>query len=172
MNHLFGHMDKNLVKVGDKVEAFKTPIGTIGDANSATSSNNMAAHLHYQKSEKSPEEQKAYVIGKGLKHVEENYPDPTDTDFDRMFGRKMDVGKKGYAYKQKIKGVSNSYHPGVDVNGANTSGNQDFGWQFTSPVNGVVILEERTWGSNGGWGNIIVIAEDEGCKRCCPVHCK
>jgi hypothetical protein len=171
-----------MVKKGDKVKAFQTPLGTLGNGNSSTSFNKMAAHLHHEISEtKTPEEMKAYVIGKGLKHVEENYKDPSSTDYDRMFGKKMDVGKIGYAFKQKIIGKENSYHPGVDVNGNNTTGNQDFGWKFTSPVDGVVIYEWRGWTGNGGWGNLIMIEETEAhapapvlpkvCNNQCPKHC-
>ncbi len=46
--HLFAHMDKNLVKKGDRVIAYTTPIGTIGNGNTTTSSNKMYAHLHHE----------------------------------------------------------------------------------------------------------------------------
>lgn len=144
--------------------AYTTPIGTIGNGNSATSSNNMYAHLHHEISDdKTIEQMKDYVIGKGRNHVAENYIDPIEygIDYDLMFGRNMDPDVKGYDYLDKISGYANSYHTGQDVNGATVSGNGDFGWQFTTPVSGTVVHEYRTWGFNRGWGNLIVIEEDE-----------
>lgn len=170
--HLFGHMDRNFVKKGDVVKAYKTPLGTIGNANSATSPNNMYAHLHHEiSSSRSIQEMISYINGKGLKFVQDNYINPHYIDYDLMFGRKMDVGKKGYDFCQKIATPANSYHPGIDINGANTSGNQDFGWQFKSPISGKVVYEIRTNASNKGWGNLIIIEEEVECSKCCKKHC-
>lgn len=182
--HQVAHMDRNLVKKGDRVIQYVTPIGTIGNGNKWSAKKiwnklnpwgKMLAHLHHAVGiDLTPAEMKAYVIGKGKTYVLENYEKPT-CNYDRMFWKKMDVGGKGYAYGQKIQGVSNSYHPGEDVNGANVSGDEDFGWQFTAPCTGTVIHEERTWFSNGNWGNLAYILEDEDldieCNHSCDKHC-
>lgn len=172
--HLFGHMDRNLVKKGDRVLKYVTPIGTIGDGNSKTSKNNMYAHLHFSISEGlTPAELKAYISGWSKEKVAKFYRDPRGVDFEKMFGVKMDVGNFGYDWLQPI---GYGFHPGVDVNGLGGA-NSDFGMPFKSSCNGVVVLEERTWFSNGGWGNLIVIQEDESdpapAPKClhCPIHC-
>lgn len=169
--HLFGHMDKNLVKLGDKVEQYKTPIGTIGKGNG----NNFYAHLHFSISEGlTTDELYRYVIGWGKEKTAKYYIDPSYIDFDKMFGRKMDVGNRGYGYLQPID-KKNSFHPGVDVNGLG-GGDTDFGYEFTSSCNGKVIYEVRTDGLNGGWGNLIIVAEDdtvtEDVKECECEKCK
>lgn len=161
--HLFAHMDRNFVKVGDKVEKYKTKIGTIGKGNT----NNYWAHLHFSISEwLTTDELYKYVIGWNKDKIKKHYKDPTDIiDFDKMFGRKVDVGNRGYGWLQRLEDDNGeylnpkSYHPGVDINGLG-GGDTDFGWEFTSSCNGRVIYEVRTWYSNGGWGNLIIIEED------------
>lgn len=160
--HLFAHCDKNLVKKGDKVVAYTTPIGTIGTGNGQ-----YYAHLHYSESEGlSPAELKAYISGWSKEKVKKYYKEP-NVDFNKMFGTKMDVGNFGYGW---LQWVGYGWHPGVDVNGLG-GGNTDFGMKFKSPVNGEVIFEERTWFKNGGWGNLIIIEEKELECSHCPIHC-
>ena len=167
--HVLAHMDKNFVRKGDKINAFKTLIGSMGNGNSATSANKMKAHLHYSISEDLTDDQiKKYVKGWKKKQVLKYYIDPRNVNFDKMFGKKMDVGVKGWDFMQWTGSL---FHPGVDVNGIGTYGDQDFGWVFTSPISGTVIHEKRTWFRNGGWGNLIMIKEDEGECRHCPIHC-
>lgn len=165
-------MDKNLVKLGDKVEKYKTPIGTIGKGNG----NNYYAHLHFSISQGlTTDELYKYVIGWSKEKIEKYYINPVEIDFDKMFGRIMDVGKSGYGFLDKIKAKVKSYHPGVDVNGLG-GGDTDFGWEFTSSCNGTVIYEVRTEGLNGGWGNLIIVEEDdtvtEDVKECECEKCK
>jgi murein DD-endopeptidase MepM/ murein hydrolase activator NlpD len=168
--HLYGHMDRNYVKVGDRVVAWATKLGTMGNGNSSTSSNNMYAHLHYSISEGlTTEELRAYVHGWTLDKVKKNYRDPRGVDFNRMFGTKVDVGNRGYGWLQPIQG-GKGYHPGVDVNGLG-GGNTDMGMPFLSPISGTVVHEWRGWTANGGWGNLIMVEEDE-CTHCCPLHCQ
>ena len=162
-------MDRNFVKKGDRVVRHTTPIGTIGTGNGQ-----YYAHLHFSISEGlTPAELKAYIAGWTKAKVEKYYIDPTNIDFEAMFGRKMDVGNFGYGWLQWI---GYGYHPGVDVNGLG-GGNTDFGYAFKSSCDGNVIDEWRGWTSNGGWGNWIVVAEDEGNEppvdKClhCPIHC-
>ena len=153
--HIFAHMDRNLVKVGDKVKKYKTPIGTVGKGNT----NNYWAHLHFSISEGlSIDELYNYVIGWSKDKIKKYYIEPS-VDFYKMFGRKVDVGNRGYGFLDEIKAKRKSYHPGVDINGLG-GGDTDFGWEFTSSCDGVVIHEKRTWFSNGGWGNLIIIKED------------
>jgi len=162
--HLFAHMDRNKVRVGDKVTKYKTLIGTVGKGNT----NNFAAHLHFSISEGlTVDELYNYINGWSIEKIKKYYKDPRNIDFDKMFGRSVDVGKKGYDWLQPISGIS--FHPGVDVNG-HGGGDTDFGYEFTSSCNGVVIHETRTEESNGGWGNLIIIEEkdaDETEEDCC-----
>lgn len=148
--HLYGHMDRNYVKVGNTVVKHVTPIGSVGTGNGQ-----WYAHLHFSISEGlTPAQLKAYQV-KDLAFVKKYYRDPRKIDFANMFGRKMDVGNFGYDYLQWI---GYGYHPGVDVNGLG-GGNSDFGYVFKSSCDGVVVFEERTWFKNGGWGNIIIVEE-------------
>lgn len=170
--HLFGHMDKNFVRKGDKVIKNVTPIGTIGDGNGQ-----YYAHLHFSISEGlTPDQLRAYISGWPKEKVQQYYRDPRVIDFEKMFGKKVDVGNFGYDW---LSWVGYGYHPGVDVNGLE-GGNTDFGMPFKSSCNGTVIYEWRGWTKNGGWGNLVICAEDENqvpikepeCTYCCPKHCK
>jgi hypothetical protein len=145
-------MDKNYVKKGDKVVKYVTPIGTIGTGNGQ-----WYAHLHFSISEGlTPSQLISYVSGWSKTKVQHYYLDPRKVDFNKMFGTKMDVGHFGYDFLQWI---GYGYHPGVDVNGLG-GGNTDFGMLFKSSCTGTVIYEKRTWLKNGGWGNLIIVAED------------
>lgn len=166
--HLFAHMDKNFVRKGDKVEKYKTDIGTIGDGNGGYK----YAHLHFSISENlSIGDLYKYVKGWDKKKVKKYYDNPKDIDFNKMFGRKMDVGTFGWDWLDKMG--YRYYHPGVDVNGLK-GGNTDFGYPFKSSCDGTVVYEKRTWFKNKGWGNLIVIEEADKakCNHSCPVHCK
>jgi hypothetical protein len=150
--HLFSHMDRNLVRKGDKVIQYVTPIGTIGDGNGQ-----YFAHLHFSISNGlTPAQLKAYISGWSKTKVQQFYKDPRKVDFAKMFGTKMDVGNFGYGW---LEWVGYGYHPGVDVNGLK-GGNTDFGMPFKASCSGVVIDEWRGWTKNHGWGNWIVISED------------
>lgn len=164
--HLFAHMDKNYVKKGDRVVKYVTPIGTIGDGNGQ-----YYAHLHFSISEGlTPQELLKYIGGWTLEKMKQYYTNPKDVDFEKMHGRKVDVGNFGYAFGQW---VGYGYHPGVDINGLG-GGNTDFGYPFKSSCDGTVIYEWRGWTKNGGWGNIVMVEEDEEivCNKCCSKHCK
>lgn len=150
--HLYAHMDRNLVRKGDKVIQYVTPIGTIGDGN-----RQYYAHLHFSISKLlTPAQLKAYIKGWSQSKVEQFYFNPKPlVDFDKMFGTKVDVGNFGYDW---LQWVGYGFHPGVDVNGLK-GGNTDFGMPFKASCNGTVIYEVRTWFKNGGWGNIIIVQE-------------
>ncbi len=144
-------MDKNLVRKGDRVVKYVTPVGTVGTGNGQ-----YYAHLHFSISKGlTPEQLKAYISGWPKPKVQKHYIAPYSVNFEKMFGKKVDVGKFGYDFLQWI---GYGFHPGVDVNGL-SGGNTDFGMPFRSSCDGVVIFEERTWFKNGGWGNIIIIEE-------------
>lgn len=150
--HLFAHMDRNLVRKGDRVIKHVTPIGTIGTGNGQ-----YYAHLHFSISEGLNYAQLyAYTNGWSKAKVEMFYKDPLGVDFEKMFGKKVDVGNFGYDW---LQWNGKGYHPGVDVNGLG-GGNSDIGMPFRSSCDGVVIHETRTWFKNGGWGNLILVAED------------
>ncbi len=150
--HLFGHMDRNFVRKGDKVIAYVTPIGTVGDGNGQ-----YYAHLHFSISEGLTVDQLyKYVKGWSVEKVRKFYVNPHNIDFDRMFARKVDAGNFGYGW---LDWVGYGFHPGVDVNGMG-GGNSDFGYPFKSSCTGTVIYEKRTWFKNGGWGNLIIVEED------------
>lgn len=166
--HLYGHMDKNFVRVGNKVVKNVTPIGTIGTGNGQ-----WFAHLHFSISEGlTPAQLKAYQV-KDKYLVVKHYVDPRKIDFEKMFGTKVDVGNFGYDWLQWI---GYGWHPGVDVNGLG-GGNSDIGMPFKSSCDGVVIFEERTWFKNSGWGNLIMVEESEPaplepiCNKSCKKHC-
>lgn len=149
--HLFGHMDKNFVKKGDRVIKYVTPIGTVGDGNGQ-----YYAHLHYSESDGLDEDELyKYISGWSKEEVQKYYREPS-CDFEKMFGRKVDVGNFGYGW---LDWVGYGWHPGVDVNGL-LGGNSDFGYAFKSSCDGEVISEKRTWFKNGGWGNLIMVKED------------
>lgn len=149
--HLFGHMDKNFVRVGSRVIKNVTPIGTIGTGNGQ-----YYAHLHFSISEGlTPKQLKAYIAGWTKEKVQNYYQDPRKVDFTKMFGKKMDVGHFGYDW---LQWVGYGWHPGVDINGLG-GGNTDFGMPFKSSCDGVVVFEERTWFKNAGWGNLVIIEE-------------
>jgi len=155
--HLFAHMDRNLVRKGDKVIKHVTPIGTVGSGNGQ-----YFAHLHFSISEGLTVDQLfKYVSGWSKEKVEKYYRDPR-----KVFGVKMDVGNFGYDFLQWI---GYGYHPGVDVNGLG-GGNTDFGMPFKSSCDGEVIYEWRGWTKNGGWGNLIIIEEKEPVCLHCPIH--
>ncbi len=165
--HLFAHMDRNLVKKGDRVAKYKTPIGTVGDGNGQYK----YAHLHFSISEGlSVWSLIRYIGGWSRKKVEKYYRDPRKINFAKMFGKKMDVGKAGYGW---LSWIGYGYHPGVDVNGLG-GGNTDFGYKFKSSCDGTVIYEWRGWGKNRGWGNLVIVREDEEvkCNHACPKCCK
>mgnify|MGYP001295960856 CR=1 FL=1 len=150
--HLFGHMDKNFVKVGNKVIKYVTPVGTIGDGNGQYWS-----HLHFSISEKlTPAQLINYVSGWSKSRVQLFYRDPRKINFNKMFGTKVDVGNFGYNW---LQWTGYGYHPGVDVNGLK-GGNTDFGMPFKSSVTGTVIYEWRGWTKNHGFGNLIIISEE------------
>ena len=145
-------MDRNFVRVGNKVVKHVTPIGTIGTGNGQ-----WYAHLHFSISEGlTPAQLIAYVARWPKNKVETFYRDPRKIDFNKMFGKKVDVGNFGYGWLQWI---GYGYHPGVDVNGLG-GGNSDFGYAFRSSCDGVVVYEKRTWFKNGGWGNLVVVSEE------------
>lgn len=149
--HLYAHMDKNFVKVGNKVVKYVTPIGTVGTGNGQ-----YYAHLHFSISEGlTPKQLKAYISGWSKPKVQKHYIAPYSVNFEKMFGKKVDVGNFGFDFLQWI---GYGWHPGVDVNGLG-GGNSDFGMPFKASCDGVVVFEERTWFKNGGWGNIIIIEE-------------
>lgn len=155
-------MDRNKVRKGDKVKKYETIIGTMGDGNGQYYS-----HLHFSISEGlSIGELIAYVSRWSKQKVKQYYIEPKDIDFNKMFGTKMDVGKKGYGW---LDWFGTGWHPGYDINGQG-SGNSDFGMPFKSSCDGTVVYEVRTWFRNGGWGNIVIIEEEDDCKHC-PVHC-
>jgi len=150
MKYLLAHNLKNLVKVGDKLEKYKTPVGTIGTGDGA-----WYAHLHCSAYEQlSNAEVKGYINSWSTDKIEKYYHDPTTLiDFQKMFKQPVDVGNRGYGWLSKISG--GAFHPGVDINGLG-GGNTDLDYEFTSPCDGIVVASEN-WGS--GWGKILIIEE-------------
>lgn len=149
--HLFAHNKKNNVKVGDKVKKYVTKIGSIGTANGS-----YWAHLHFSISEGLTVAQlRSYINGWSVEKVKQFYRDPRGIDFEKMFGRKMDVGNAGYDWLQEI--ANGSPHPGVDVNGLG-GGNSDIGYGFTSSCDGKVIYVSES-NEKDGWGKLLVIQE-------------
>lgn len=163
--HLYAHNDKNLVKVGDQVLQYVTPVGTIGTGNGK-----YYAHLHFSISDNlTPKELLAYISKWPKEKVMKYYLDPRKTDFEKMFGRKVDVGNFGYDW---LQWVGYGYHPGVDVNGLG-GGNTDIGMPFKASCNGKVVYTYDGTGPNGGWGKVVMVEETATpvCTHSCPVHC-
>ena len=149
--HLFAHMDRNFVRLGDKVIKGVTPIGTIGTGNGQYFS-----HLHFSISVGlTPNELLGYISEWSKTKVQKYYTDPRGIDFEKMFGTKMDVGNFGYDW---LQWVGYGYHPGVDVNGLK-GGNTDFGMPFKASCDGEVIYEWRGWTKNRGWGNVVMVLD-------------
>lgn len=166
--HFHSHMSRNFVKVGDRVVKYKTRIGTIGNANSRTSWNNMYAHDHFGISVGLTVDQVLnYIYGWDKKMVASYYLNPhkEELDWEKMYPdiKKVDVGNRGYDFLQSIKnskGEHRGFHPAVDVNNS-IGGDSDFGEKIMASCTGKVIYEWRGWTSNRGWGNVIFIAKDE-----------
>jgi hypothetical protein len=151
--HLFAHCDRNLVKKGYKVVKNVTPIGTVGNGNGQ-----YLAHLHFSISRGlTPTQLINYISGWSKDKVQKYYVNPAKIDFNTMFGTKVDVGTFGYGW---LDWVGYGWHPGVDVNGLK-GGNTDFGMPFKASCNGTVVYEWRGWTSNHGWGNLIMVEEDD-----------
>ena len=162
------HMDKNFVKVGDRVKQYKTKIGTIGNANYPF--NNIEfAHDHMGAFQKiSIETFYSYIFGWSKSDVKKYYFNPYELgiDFEKMYPEtKLDIGNpRGYDWLQSIKnskGQHIGYHPALDINdirGGNIEMKEK--QSIYAPCDGVVIHEKRTWFSNRGWGNLIIIKED------------
>ena len=171
--HLHSHMAYNFVRVGDKVEKYKTKIGTIGNANSSTSWNNMYAHDHLSISiDLTPTQIHEYIYGWTLDKVKQYYLDPRNEniDFTKVYPniKNVDVGNRGYNFLQSIKNSKGShigFHPAIDFNNS-IGGDTDFGEDIMASCNGTVIAEWRGWTSNGGWGNEIYIEVDEDNSSC------
>ena len=144
-------MDKNLVRVGDKVKAYQTQIGTIGTGNGQ-----YWAHDHVSFSDGlSVAELIDYISGWSKEKVQKYYLNPHEQgiDWSKAYPTiPVDVGGRGYDWLQWI---GYGYHPGVDVNSIQ-GGNSDFGAPIYALKDGEVIYEYRTWFANKGWGNIIV----------------
>lgn len=150
--HLFAHNDLNKVKKGDKVKKYKTIIGTIGSANGQYWS-----HLHHSISDDLTVPQlRKYIKGWTKEEVKKHYNKPTrTTDYEKMFGRKMDVGNAGYDWLQDI---GNGFHPGIDINGFG-GGNTDKGYPYKSSCDGTVIYVSET-DAQDGWGKMVVVEEE------------
>ena len=154
---LHAHMDKNFVRKGDKVKAYKTIIGTIGTGNGQ-----YPAHDHVSFSKDLTVAQLlGYIKGWPKSKVAKHYLNPhkLGIDWQKMYNIKMNVGVSGYDYLQRLDDGS-GYHPGVDLNGMG-GGNTDFGAEIKPSHDGTVIYEKRTWFKNHGWGNVIIIEWDE-----------
>lgn len=147
--HLFGHNDKNLVKVGDVVKKYDTKVCTIGTANGK-----YFAHLHFSisKNHLSIAQLKAYVNGWSRDDVINSYIDPRKIEFDKMIKEPINVGVNGWDW---LDWYGRGYHPGVDVNG-NGGGNSDLGYEVKSSCDGKVIFA-GDWGE--GWGKVVLIEE-------------
>ena len=173
----FGHLDKNMVKFGERVKKGQQ-IGTIGNGNKWTAKNiinllfngKMSAHLHYDISNK--EVKQDYVIGWSKAKVKAQYIDPYQDAKDEGYTFN-DVTECDHLGWDWLDDIGNGYHPGVDLNGKG-AGDTDFGNPIYSPIDGIVTYEWRGWTANKGWGNLIVIKENEElvCNHCCPIHCK
>ena len=109
-----------------------------------------------------------YIFGWSKEKVKKHYLNPhkLGLDFQKIYPEtKLDIGGRGYDWLQPLEDRNGniispkSYHPAVDVNDKR-GGNSDFGQPIYAPCNGEVIHEVRTWDSNFGWGNIIIIKED------------
>ena len=150
--HLFAHNRENLVKVGDKVKAYETEIGTIGTGNQ------YFAHLHYSISDGLTVDQlRSYVAGWSIDDILTYYVNPDDeVRIEEMFKEKIDVGILGLKFLEKYKGV---FHPAVDINGIG-GGNSDLGYVYKTPVDGVVISVIETLAQDG-WGNMVIVEEVE-----------
>jgi hypothetical protein len=147
MYHLFAHNEKNFVKLGDKVTAYKTKLGSIGTANGS-----YFAHLHHSWSDGLTVAQlRSYIKDWSVEKVKKYYKKPT-CDYTKMFGRKMDVGKAGWGW---LDNIGNGFHPGLDINGLG-GGNSDIGYEYTSDCDGEVIYVSNTKFKDG-WGKIIII---------------
>ena len=151
--HLFAHNSKNYVVTGQTVKRGDL-IGAIGNAHGK-----WYAHLHHSISEGlTPRQLFRYVRGWTRDKVAQYYEDPAKTtDYNKMFGRKMDVGNRGWGFLQKMGW--RYYHPGQDINGI-YGGNTDYGYKYKSPVDGKVIFSADKW---GGWGRVIIIQEEKNC---------
>lgn len=149
MKHLLAHNKDHFVKIGDKVEKYKTKVASIGKG----SNNEYWAHLHISSYEGlTDSEVKKYVNGWTKKKVQDYYQEPAKLiDFSKMFSVSMNT-TAGWGW---LENYGKGYHPGNDVN-ADTGGDSDLGLEYTAPCDGVVVFE-GDWGK--GWGKVLIIEE-------------
>jgi|TARA_R100000501_G_C2588456_1_gene89294 hypothetical protein len=150
--HRFAHLDSFEVgvKVGLKVKRGEL-IGRCGSTGAST-----ASHLHWDIFKNKPRRWGEYVSGMTKTEVKGLYVDPSE-----YASSKDNIPMKwdhfGYSYLSKIKGSNKGYHPGWDLNyGASWD---DYKAEITSPVNGTVVYIGHD-GEAGGWGNYLLIKEE------------
>ena len=150
--HRMAHFDsiEAGIRVGIKVKRGEL-VGKCGTTGAST-----APHLHWDIFKKRPKSWGEYVSGMTKKQVEEIYHDPKEyASGAEEIPMKWD--HFGYNFLQKIDGKNKGYHPGWDLNYG--SGWDDFRFPVVSPVNGEVVYIGYD-GQAGGWGNYLVIKEE------------
>jgi len=171
-------MDTNYVTTGDRVVKGQL-IGTIGNGNKWSSKGvintivrifiKYFAHVHFDISRKAITQE--YVTGWSKKAVKDQYVNPYDDMKEEDYDENdiIDFDHLGWDWLDwsPSQGL---WHPGLDLNGPG-AGDADFGLPIYAPIDGVVTYEKRTWGSNGGWGNVIVIKKDDAECKHCELHC-
>lgn len=151
--HRLAHLDsfEMGLKTGIKIKR-GDPIGRVG-----TTGNSTAPHLHYDCFKKRPKTWLEYVWGMNKVEVENKYLNP-----DIYFSLAEEIPIKwdhyGYGYLSPIKnGAESGFHSGIDLNFG--VGWDDYQFSIKSPVNGTIAYM-GTNGSTGGWGNVIIIKEE------------
>lgn len=152
----YGHINKVFVKVGDKIKKGQK-IATNGTGNGQ-----WLAHLHRDHPKTFPlvngyPKYTFYNIGWTKQRTMEYFADPTT--YAKALGKGYDHLGYGWLTVAIYKG-GKSYHPGLDENGKGI-GNADYDAPVYAVTDGVVEYVYDGNGSNGGWGRLIVVKEEQ-----------
>lgn len=149
--HRFGHADKLLVKLGDRVIKGQQ-LGTVGDGNGNYPG---AAHVHYDRPRQELSPWWTFVFGLTKDQVRQAYNDSRDLDHVVL----PNLHHYGWRYLEYATyGTKRCYHPGSDANGPG-AGSADKGQPFFSPCDGVVVHCYAGPDKYHGWGKLLVIKE-------------
>lgn len=147
----YGHVDRILVKVGDKVKKGQKI------AKNGTGNGQWYAHCHFDILTYKPNAFTEFCVGKSKEWVKEHYANPKGLEKIIM----PTFHHLGYGWLEDAQySGGHAFHPGLDLNGAG-SGNADLDDPIHSATNGEVVYVYSGTGKNGGWGDMIVIEEKE-----------
>lgn len=148
MYHRFGHLNKVIVKKGEKIEKHSL-LGQVGGTGG------WVPHLHWDICKYN--QGTSYIVGWSKEKVKENYIEPKDYLTSEIPTRNDDCDSTHNGYWW-LDDIGNGYHPGYDLNKG--TGSYDLGQWVYSPCAGEVEYVYDGVEKNGGWGKLIIIKEN------------